>query len=105
MRLTLPGKDGAVMDLGLIKLGGCAGKDGTGFALVVTMAVLMVEGYVADAGPAVLDDGVRCKLGHSVYGVRVFTKVLKSLRCSSENVGFWLVFCMFAPESYLNHND
>ena len=47
MRLTLPGKDGTVMDLGLIKLGGCAGKDRTGLALVVAMAVLVVEGDVA----------------------------------------------------------
>ena len=38
----------------------------------------MVEGYVADAGPAVLDDGVRCKLGHSVHGVSVYAKLLKT---------------------------
>ena len=64
MWLTLPGKDGAVMDLDLIKLGGCAGKDGTGFALVVAMAVLVVEGDVAYAGPAVLNDGVGVEFGH-----------------------------------------
>ena len=101
----LPGTDGTKVNLLLVKLGWSATKDRTGLAFPVALAVTVVEGYVADAGPAVLDDGVRCKLGHSVYGVRVFTKVLKSLRCSSENVGFWLVFCMFAPESYLNHND
>jgi len=55
MRLALPGKDGAVMDLGLIKLGGGSGKDGFDFALVEALAVSMEEGYVADAGPAVLD--------------------------------------------------
>ena len=53
--LALPGKDGAVMDLSLVKLGGCAGKDGTGLALVVALAVTVKEGDVSYAGPAVLD--------------------------------------------------
>ena len=43
----LPGKDGAVMDLGLVKLGWCSGKDGIDFALVETLAVAVEEGDVA----------------------------------------------------------
>ena len=42
----LPGKDGAVMDLGLVKLGWCSGKDGIDFALVEALAVAVEEGYV-----------------------------------------------------------
>ena len=58
----------AITDVGLIKLGGCAGKDGTDFALVVAMTVLVVEGDVAYAGPAVLNDGVGVEFGHGEYG-------------------------------------
>ena len=54
------------MDLSLIKLGGCTGKDGMGFALVVAMAVLVVEGDVAYAGPAVFYDNVWLKMGHGI---------------------------------------
>ena len=42
----LPGKDGAVMNLGLIKTGWCSGKDGIDFALVEALAVAVEEGYV-----------------------------------------------------------
>ena len=76
-----------------------------GLALPEALAVTVVKGDVTYGGPAVLDDGVWCKLGHGVYGVRVSTKILKSPCCSSENVGFWLDFCMFAPVLYLIHND
>ena len=102
---ALPGTYGTKVNLLLVKLGWSATKDRTGLALPEALTITMIKGNITYGGPAVLDDGVRGKLGHGVYGVRVFTKVLKSLRCSSENVGFWLVFCMFAPESYLNHND
>lgn len=77
MGLALPGEDGAVVDLGLVKLGRCSGKDGTGLALVVAMAVTVVEGDVTYAGPAVLDYGGGMELGHGVYGVRVSTKIAK----------------------------
>ena len=73
--LMLPGKYCAVMDLSLVKLGWCAGKDGIDFALVEALAVAVKEGDVADAGPAVLDYGCGMEFGHSVYGVRVSTKI------------------------------
>ena len=49
MRELLPGKDGAVMNLGLVKLGGCAREDGFDFALVEALTVAVVEGYVTYA--------------------------------------------------------
>ena len=65
MRLTLPSKDGTVMDLGLIKLGLCADKGGARLAFPVTQAVTVVKGYVSYGGPAVLNDGVGREFGHS----------------------------------------
>ena len=44
-----------MMDLGLIKLGRRSGKDGVNLALVEALAITVKEGYVADAGPAVLE--------------------------------------------------
>ena len=78
-----------MMDLLLIKLGRCAGKDGIDFALVEALAVAVEEGYVAYRGPAILDNGCRMELGHGVYGVRVSTKLAKKMRGSSESVRFW----------------
>ena len=64
MRQLLPGKDGAVMDLGLVQLGCGTTILGIGLALVEALAVTMIEGDVADAGPAVLDYGCWMELGH-----------------------------------------
>ena len=64
VRELLPGKDGTVMDLGLIKLGCGTTILGIGLALVEALAVTVVEGYVSYAGPAVLDYGVGVELGH-----------------------------------------
>ena len=47
VRQMLPGKDCAVMDLLLIKLGWRARKDGIDFALVEALAVAVEEGDVA----------------------------------------------------------
>ena len=47
VRQMLPGNYGAVMDLGLVKLGRRAGKDGIDFALVEALAVAVKEGDVA----------------------------------------------------------
>ncbi len=60
----LPGKDGTVMNLGLVKLGGCAREDRLYFALVEALAVTVVEGDVTYAGPAVLDYGCGMEFGH-----------------------------------------
>lgn len=92
VRQVLPGTDSTKVNLLLVKLGWSATEDRTGLVLPVALAITVIKGNITYGGPAVLDDGVRGKLGHGVHGVRVFTKVLKSLRCSSENVGFWLVF-------------
>lgn len=69
MRLSLPGKDCAVMDLSLIKLGWCSGKEGIDFTLVEALAVAVVEGNVPYRGPAVLDDGVGREFGHDIRSV------------------------------------
>lgn len=47
VRQMLPGKDCTMMNLLLIKLGWCAGKDGIDFALVEALAVAVEEGDVA----------------------------------------------------------
>ena len=67
----LPGKDGAVMDLGLVKLGWCAREDRLDFALVEALAIAVVEGDVTYAGPAVLDYGCGMEFGHG-FMVLVF---------------------------------
>lgn len=64
VRELLPGKDGTVMNLCLVKLGGCAREDRLDFALVEALAITMVEGYVTYAGPAVLDYGCGMEFGH-----------------------------------------
>ena len=66
MRELLPGKDGSVMNLGLVKLGSSTTILGIGLALVEALAVTVVEGYVSYAGPAVLDYGCGMEFGHSV---------------------------------------
>ena len=55
VRQLLPGEDGAVVELGLVQLGGGALVVGVGLSLVVALAVAVKKGYVAYAGPAVLD--------------------------------------------------
>ena len=47
VRQMLPGEDGSVVELGLVKLGGGAAKLRIWLALVVTLAVAVEEGYVA----------------------------------------------------------
>ena len=64
MRELLPGKDGTVMNLCLVKLGCSTTILGVGFALVEALAVTMVEGDVTYAGPAVLDYGRGMEFGH-----------------------------------------
>lgn len=71
MMQLLPGKDGAVMNLGLIQLGCGTTILGIGLALVEALAVTVVEGDVTDGGPTVLDYGCGMEFGHGVYGVRV----------------------------------
>ena len=46
MQQLLPCKDGTVMNLCLVKLGGCAREDRLDFALVEALAVTVVEGDV-----------------------------------------------------------
>ena len=86
---VLPSTDGTKVNLLLVKLGWSATKERMGLALPVALAVTVVEGYVADAGPAVLDDGVRGKLGHVIMALVLYYKVTKNLRSSSESVRFW----------------
>jgi hypothetical protein len=43
----LPGKNGTVMHLGLVKLGWRADEWCAGFAFPIALAVAMVEGYVS----------------------------------------------------------
>ena len=64
MLQLLPGKDGAVMHLGPVKLGGGTTILGIGLAFVVALAVTVVEGDVSYGGPAVLDDGGGMEFGH-----------------------------------------
>lgn len=86
VRELLPGKDGAVMHLGLVKLGRCAREYRLDFALVEALAVTMVEGDVAYAGPAVLDDGCGMELGHNFMVLVLQHKVTENLRSTSECV-------------------
>ena len=62
----LPGKDGSVMDLCLVKLSGCARKYRLYFALVEALAVTVIEGDVTYAGPAVLNESIGIKLRHGI---------------------------------------
>ena len=64
MRQLLPGKYGAVMDLGLVKLGCGTTILGIGLAFVEALTVTVIEGYVSYAGPAVLDYGCGMEFGH-----------------------------------------
>ena len=63
----LPGKDGTVMDLSLVKLGSGTTILGIGLALVEALAVTVVEGDIAYAGPAVLDYGCGMEFGHDSW--------------------------------------
>ena len=67
VRELLPGKDGSVMNLGLVKLGCGTTILGVGFALVEALTVTMVEGDVTYAGPAVLDYGCGMEFGHGSW--------------------------------------
>ena len=60
----LPGKDGTVMNLCLVKLGGCAREDRLDFALIEALAIAVVEGYITYGGPAVLDYGCGMESWH-----------------------------------------
>ena len=91
VRELLPGKDGTVMDLGLVKLGCGTTILGIGFALVEALAVTVVEGDVTYAGPAVLDYGCGMEFGHGVYGIIVcITKILNDVDS---------LICFFIPLS------
>lgn len=71
VRELLPGKDGTVMNLGLVKLGSSTTILGIGFALVEALAVTVVESDVTYAGPAVLDYGCGMEFWHG-FMVLVF---------------------------------
>ena len=62
----LPGKDGTVMNLSLVQLGGCARKYRLYFALVEALPVAVVEGDVTYAGPTVLNESIGIKLRHGI---------------------------------------
>ena len=68
------------MDLGLVKLGGCAREDRLDFALIEALAIAVVEGYVTYAGPAVLDYGCGMEFGHSFMVLVLLYKGTKN-RC------------------------
>ena len=67
----LPGTDGTKVNLLLVKLGWSTTKDRTGLAFPVALAIAVIEGYVTYRGPAVLDDGVRGKLGHDIRALEL----------------------------------
>lgn len=75
MLQLLPGKDGTMMNLRLIKLGRRSGKDRINFALVEALAVTMKEGDVTDAGPAILNYGCGMEFGHGFMVLMVLCKV------------------------------
>ena len=77
VRELLPGKDGAVMDLSLVQLGCGTTILGIGLALVEALAVTVVEGDVAYAGPAVLDYGCGMEFGHGFMVLVLEHKVIK----------------------------
>ena len=60
----LPGKDGAVMNLFLVKLGCGTTILSIGLALIEALAVTVIEGDITYAGPAVLDYGCGMEFGH-----------------------------------------
>ena len=64
MRELLPGKDGTVMNLCLVKLGCSTTILSIGLALVEALPVTVVEGDVTYAVPAVLDYGCGMEFGH-----------------------------------------
>lgn len=74
VRELLPGKNGTVMDLGLVKLGCGTTVLGVGFAFVEALAVTMVEGDVTYAGPAVLNYGCGMEFGHSFMVLVLYYK-------------------------------
>ena len=76
----LPGKDGAVMDLGLVQLGCGTTILSIGLALVEALAVTVVEGDVTYAGPAVLDYGCGMEFGHGFMVLVLLYKGTKN-RC------------------------
>ena len=85
----LPGKDCAVMDLSLVKLGCSTTEHGVGLALVVALAVTMEEGDVTYAGPAVFYKCGGMELRHNDMVLNYFSKLRKILRRTSECVRFW----------------
>ena len=64
VRQLLPGKDGTVMNMGLVQLGRGTSILGIRLALVEALAVTVVEGDISYAGPAVLDYGCGMEFGH-----------------------------------------
>ena len=78
MRQLLPGKDGTVMNLGLVKLSCGTAELGIRLALVEALAVTVVEGDVTYAGPAVLDYGCGMEFGHGFMVLGVHAKIPKN---------------------------
>ena len=73
----LPGKNGTVMNLRLVKLGSSTTILGVGLALVEALPVTVVESDVTYAGPAVLDYGCGMELGHGFMVLVLEHKVIK----------------------------
>jgi hypothetical protein len=80
MRELLPGKDGTVMDLSLVQLSCGTSVLGIGLALIEALAVTVVEGDVAYAGPAVLDYGCGMEFGHSFMVLVLLYKGKENVR-------------------------
>ena len=89
VRQMLPGEDGAVVDLSLVKLGCSTTEHGVGFALVVALAITVKEGNITNTGPAIFNQCGGMELGHNDMVLNFFSKLRKILRRTSECVRFW----------------
>ena len=79
------------MDLCLVKLGWCAREDRLYFALVEALAVTVVEGDVAYAGPAVLDYGCGMEFGHGFMVLVLQHKVTENCVAHRKGCDFGLM--------------